>query len=76
MRRIPRIGDALSAAQSLFDLFDRTPTIDNGSEEGLPLVSDALLDSKLRKREMKLIGIDFLAKIDHFASLRAGFCQE
>jgi hypothetical protein len=33
-----RIGSSLSAAQSFFELFDRTPTIDNASTEGQELV--------------------------------------
>lgn len=40
------MGASLSAAQTFFDLFDRVPTIDNGSTEGLVLV---------RKLEVKYV---------------------
>lgn len=33
------LGASISAAQVFFDLFDRTPKIDNGSTEGQHLVS-------------------------------------
>lgn len=32
------MGSSLSAAQVFFDLFDRTPIIDNGSTDGRKLV--------------------------------------
>ena len=39
LSRVKRIGGSLSAATTFFDLFDRTPTIDNGSSQGVQLVS-------------------------------------
>ncbi|CAF4407050.1 unnamed protein product, partial [Adineta steineri] len=34
-----RIGASLAAAHAFFDLFDRTPTIDNGSNKGQELTN-------------------------------------
>lgn len=36
--RTREIGTSLSAAASFFDLFDRSPTVDNDSREGQVLV--------------------------------------
>lgn len=38
-RRSKRVGQSISAAQKFFDLFDRTPAIDNSSTQGRELVS-------------------------------------
>jgi hypothetical protein len=38
--RSQHMGSSLSAAQSFFNLFDRTPTIDNSSTEGQELVRE------------------------------------
>ncbi len=38
--RSRQIGASLSAAQSFFDLFDRTPAIDNTSTDGQELVRE------------------------------------
>lgn len=40
--RSRQIGTSISAAQSFFQLFDRTPTIDNTSTKGRELVRDHL----------------------------------
>jgi hypothetical protein len=40
-----RIGSSLSGAQNFFDLFDRTPSIDNASTDGEKLVSKRMMRS-------------------------------
>ena len=58
--RIDRISSSLSAAQTFFDLFDRTPTIDNASTEGQKLVSKlmTILLSQVNHVSYRLIFVE------------------
>lgn len=56
------MGASVSAAQSFFDLFDRTPTIDNGSTNGRELVSMRCTHMN-RYSFKKLLQTDFRGEI-------------
>jgi hypothetical protein len=46
MYRVKDMTASISAARNFFDLFDRKPTIDNGSNEGHELVSENRIEPK------------------------------
>lgn len=42
--RFPDYGKALEAAENIFDLLNRQPTIDNGSKDGEEIVCNSIFD--------------------------------